>query len=67
MEFAAFPIIFEENLKWPQSTSGLSFLGMMIGQIGNCSDHRWNESSFGRWATVGCAIGDFLIPAVFED
>ncbi|KAJ6159699.1 hypothetical protein N7497_004236 [Penicillium chrysogenum] len=37
MEFAAFPIIFEENLKWPQSTSGLSFLGMMIGQILGCA------------------------------
>ncbi|KAJ6186481.1 hypothetical protein N7519_007782 [Penicillium mononematosum] len=37
MEFAAFPIVFEENLKWPQSTSGLSFLGMMIGQILGCA------------------------------
>ncbi|KAJ5555715.1 hypothetical protein N7535_008148 [Penicillium sp. DV-2018c] len=37
MEFAAFPIVFEENLKWPQSTSGLSFTGMMIGQILGCA------------------------------
>ncbi|KAJ5680078.1 hypothetical protein N7536_011217 [Penicillium majusculum] len=37
MEFAAFPIVFEENLKWPQSTSGLSFLGMMTGQILGCA------------------------------
>ena len=37
MEFAAFPIVFEETLKWPQSTSGLSFLGMMIGQILGCA------------------------------
>lgn len=37
MEFAAFPIVFEENIKWPQSTSGLSFLGMMIGQILGCA------------------------------
>ncbi|KAJ5817209.1 hypothetical protein N7447_009442 [Penicillium robsamsonii] len=37
MEFAAFPIVFEKNLKWPQSTSGLSFLGMMIGQIIGCA------------------------------
>ncbi|CAG8926228.1 unnamed protein product [Penicillium salamii] len=36
MEFAAFPIVFEDTLKWSQSTSGLSFLGMMIGQILGC-------------------------------
>lgn len=37
MEFAAFPIVFEDTLKWPQNTSGLSFLGMMIGQILGCA------------------------------
>ncbi|KAJ5511155.1 Major facilitator superfamily domain general substrate transporter [Penicillium expansum] len=57
MEFAAFPIVFEENLKWPQSTSGLSFLGMMIGQILGCAysildDGRYKKladnSTYGR-------------------
>lgn len=37
MEFAAFPIVFEQDRQWPQSTSGLSFLGMMIGQILGCA------------------------------
>ncbi|PYH94538.1 MFS general substrate transporter [Aspergillus ellipticus CBS 707.79] len=36
MEFAAFPIVFEDVRGWPQSTSGLSFIGMMIGQILGC-------------------------------
>ncbi|KAI9037183.1 MFS transporter [Aspergillus affinis] len=37
MEFAAFPIVFEQDRQWPQSTSGLSFVGMMIGQILGCA------------------------------
>lgn len=37
MEFAAFPIVFEEARHWPQSTSGLSFVGMMMGQILGCA------------------------------
>ncbi|CAG7924288.1 unnamed protein product [Penicillium olsonii] len=36
MQFAAFPIVFEDNLKWPQSISGLSFVGMLTGQLLGC-------------------------------
>lgn len=50
MEFAAFPIIFEENLKWPQSTSGLSFLGMMIGQILGCAYSILDDSRYKKVA-----------------
>ncbi|KAJ5340897.1 hypothetical protein N7541_010021 [Penicillium brevicompactum] len=57
MEFAAFPIVFEDTLKWSQSTSGLSFLGMMIGQILGCvystfDDRRYqkiaDKTAYGR-------------------
>ncbi|KAJ5881115.1 uncharacterized protein N7473_012168 [Penicillium subrubescens] len=57
MEFAAFPIVFEEARHWPQSTSGLSFIGMMIGQILGCAysildDRRYKKiadsTSYGR-------------------
>ncbi|CAI7658268.1 unnamed protein product [Penicillium crustosum] len=50
MEFAAFPIVFEENLKWPQSTSGLSFLGMMIGQILGCAYSILDDSRYKKVA-----------------
>ena len=33
MQFAAFPIIFEEQRHWSQGISGLSFLGVGVGQI----------------------------------
>lgn len=33
MQFAAFPIIFEEQRHWSQGMSGLSFLGVAVGQI----------------------------------
>ncbi|KAL1963682.1 hypothetical protein VTN77DRAFT_7886 [Rasamsonia byssochlamydoides] len=36
MEFAAFPVVFNDARHWQQSTSGLSFLGVMIGQILGC-------------------------------
>ncbi|KAJ6024066.1 hypothetical protein N7540_004863 [Penicillium herquei] len=57
MEFAAFPIVFEEARNWPQSTSGLSFLGMVIGQTLGCAysildDKRYkkiaNRTNYGR-------------------
>ncbi|KAJ5472189.1 hypothetical protein N7530_006190 [Penicillium desertorum] len=50
MEFAAFPIVFEENLKWPQSTSGLSFLGMMIGQILGCAYSIFEDGRYKKLA-----------------
>lgn len=46
MEFAAFPIVFEDTLKWSQSTSGLSFLGMMIGQILGCVYSTFDDSRY---------------------
>ena len=33
MEFAAFPIVFQQSRHWSQANSGLSFIGMAIGQI----------------------------------
>lgn len=33
MQFSAFPLIFEVQRKWSQGISGLSFLGVAIGQI----------------------------------
>jgi hypothetical protein len=50
MEFAAFPIVFEGNLKWPQSTSGLSFLGMMIGQILGCAYSILDDDRYKKFA-----------------
>ncbi|KAJ5281481.1 Major facilitator superfamily domain general substrate transporter [Penicillium angulare] len=50
MEFAAFPIIFEDTLEWPQRTSGLSFLGMMIGQIFGCIYSAIDDARFKKVA-----------------
>ncbi|KAJ5087838.1 MFS general substrate transporter [Penicillium angulare] len=33
MQFAAFPIVFENSRHWSQGISGLSFLGVLVGQI----------------------------------
>jgi hypothetical protein len=33
LNFTAFPIIFEERRGWSQGISGLSYLGMLVGQI----------------------------------
>ncbi|KAJ5781133.1 hypothetical protein N7457_006293 [Penicillium paradoxum] len=61
MEFAAFPIVFEDNLKWPQSTSGLSFLGMMIGQIIGCA---YSILDDGRYKKVSDRTAYAMVGAV---
>lgn len=33
MIFTAFPIVFEEERHWSQGISGLSYIGVMVGQI----------------------------------
>ncbi|KAJ5718474.1 hypothetical protein N7488_004120 [Penicillium malachiteum] len=57
MEFAAFPIVFEDARNWTESTSGLSFLGMVIVQTLGCvysilDDARYkkiaNSTKYGR-------------------
>jgi MFS family permease len=46
--FAAFPIVFESQRHWSQGISGLSFLGVMIGQILGCFGYVYLDIRYRR-------------------
>lgn len=69
MLFAAFPIIFTEFRHWSQRSSGLSFIGVMVGQIlgiiySAIDDHKRYKKLVDRAITGHVAPEARLIPSM---